>query len=140
MSRFAQRGRMLQEQLLSLATRWSAFRGLLLVDAAGLPLASTLRSRSLEERLAGLASLGIAFLNRATVDLAIGHAHVLHLTAQDRQLLLVPVERDTYLMAVAEADASPTDLERQLLATARDLLAVPDSDRENDETFEQGHM
>lgn len=121
---------MLQEHLLSVATRWSALRGLLLVDAEGLTLASTLRSRSVEERLAGLASLGIAFSSRAATDLATGPAHVLHLAARDRQLLLVPVHSDAYLMAVAEADASPVDLERQLLATARDLLAVPDSDLE----------
>ncbi len=128
MSRFAQRGRMLQEHLQSVVLRWHHLRGLLLVDATGLPLASTIHSRSLEESLAALASLGVGYLNRARDDLKTGHVHVLHLGAQDRQLFLVPVHEDNYLMAVAEADASPIDLERQLLATARDLLALPEAD------------
>lgn len=130
MSRFAHRGRLLQERLLAVTTRWRALRGLLLVDASGLPLASTLRSPSLEERLAALASLGIALSVRAGRDLATGSVHLLHLAAEDRQLLMVPVESDAFLMAIAEADANPVDLERQLLATARDLLALPEVGRD----------
>jgi len=128
MSRFAHRGLLLQELLQSVVVRWRTLRGLLLVDSTGLPLVSTLTSRSLEERLAALGSFGIEYLSRARDDLEIGEVHVLHLAAQDRQVFLVPVQSDAFLMAIAEADANPIDLERQLLATARDLLAIPEAD------------
>jgi predicted regulator of Ras-like GTPase activity (Roadblock/LC7/MglB family) len=128
MSTFAQRGLLLREHLLGVCLRWRGLRGLVLVDAAGLPLASTFKSRSLEERVAALASLGVGWIERARDELEIGPPQTLRLGAQDRQLFLVPVQPGVVLAAVAEADAGALDLERQLLATARDLLALPAGD------------
>ena len=128
MSRFAQRGLQLREQLEAVAVRWACLRGLLLVDAEGLPLASTFRSRSLEERVAALATLGIEFSRRARSDLDLGQIHLFHLAGLGRQLFLVPVEEDAHLIAVADPDASQIDVQRQLLATALNLLAVTERD------------
>jgi predicted regulator of Ras-like GTPase activity (Roadblock/LC7/MglB family) len=117
---------LLRERLRSVTARWHQIDGLLLVDASGLPLASTLESRALEERLAALASLAVGLVERAQCDLDLGTAHVLHLAAQDRQFFLVPVYDGLSLVAVAEAEASPGDITRQLMSTVRDLLALPD--------------
>jgi predicted regulator of Ras-like GTPase activity (Roadblock/LC7/MglB family) len=133
MSRFAQLGLRLEEHLLSVVVRWRGIRGLLLVDSEGLPLASTLRSRNLEERLAALATLALGWIDRAQDDLELGSAHVLHLAAQDRQLFLVPVPEGLALAALAEADANPTDIERLLLGTARDLLNLQEVKRQVEE-------
>ena len=124
MSRFAQRGLVLREQLEAVAVRWACLRGLLLVDGEGLPLASTFRSRALEERVAALATLGIDLSRRARSDLDLGQVQVLHLAGLGRQLFIVPLEEHAHLVAVADPDASQMDLQRQLLATALSLLAV----------------
>lgn len=125
MKRFAQCGLLLQEHLQQVAARWPNLLGILLVDSAGLAMASTVESLPLEERLAALAGSGIGYTLRAQQDLEIGSVQGLHLGGQDRQILLIPVLVDVYLVAIATADASPVDLERLLLATARDLLALP---------------
>ena len=122
MSRFVGRGQELGELLQGVVRRWRAIRCVLLVDDAGLPLASSLGSRGLEERLAALAVSARELMVRGQKDLEIGSIHHLHLAGQDRQMMFLPIDDRTLLAAIVEADANSSDVCRQLSATVRDLL------------------
>lgn len=133
MSRFAGRGLELQELLQAVVRRWRGIRSVVLVDGAGLPLASSLGSRALEERLAALAAGVADLMARGRTDLELGPVHHLHLAAQDRQLIFLPLDGEAMLAAVAEADANSADVCRQLAATARQMLAdSPEPDAPKD--------
>ncbi len=123
MSRFAGRGLELQELLQAVVRRWRGIRSVVLVDGAGLPLASSLGSRALEERLAALAAGISDLMVRSRQDLEVGAVHHLHLAGQDRQLIFLPVDGEAMLAAIVEADANSADVCRQLAATARHLLS-----------------
>lgn len=122
MSRFAGRGLELQEILQSVVRRWRPIRCLVLVDETGLPLASSLVSRSMEERLAAFVASARSLMLRGHADLRTGAVHLLHLASQDRQVVVIPVDAQTLLAAVLEADASVADVSRQLATTARCVL------------------
>jgi predicted regulator of Ras-like GTPase activity (Roadblock/LC7/MglB family) len=81
----------------------------------------------MEERLAAVAGLGASLVERAQDDLDLESVHVLHLGGQRRQLFLVPIQGGFTLVALADADANPADISRLLLATARDLLTLPET-------------
>lgn len=123
MSWFAGRGRELQGALRAVVRRWRGIRCLVLVDEAGLLLASSLASRGVEERLAAFAAVARALMVRGQQDLVTGGVHLLHLAGSDRQVMVLPVDRETMLAAVVEADAAAEDVVRQLAFTARSLLS-----------------
>lgn len=123
MSWFAGRGLELQETLQAVVRRWRSIRCLVLVDESGLPLASSLVSRAMEERLAAFVALARDLMVRGHTDLLTGSVHVLHLASQDRQVVVVPVDSQTLLAAVVEADAGAADVTRQLAVTARCILS-----------------
>jgi predicted regulator of Ras-like GTPase activity (Roadblock/LC7/MglB family) len=123
MSWFAGRGVELQETLRAVVRRWRAIRCLVLVDAAGLPLAASMASRALEERLAALAAASRDLMVRAHGDVETGPLHWVHIAGADRQILVLPIDHETLLAAVVEADASIHDVGRQLAGTARAMLA-----------------
>lgn len=124
MSRFVQCGQALTALLEETVACRHSLRGLLLVDSTGLPLASTIASSSLEERAAALASIGAGFVTRARADLEMGAPHLLRLASRDRQLVLVPVDAEVWLIALADAEGSAADIDSLLLALTRDLLAA----------------
>lgn len=132
MSWFAGRGLQLQAEMRSVVRRWRGIRSLVLVDSSGLPLASSLGSMALEERLAAPAAAARSLMVRSQDEVALGPIHCLHLSAQDRQIFCLPVDDETLLAAIVEADANAADIGRQLATTARRLLAdLPAPDDES---------
>ena len=124
MSRFVQHGQALAALLRETVDRRRNLRGLLMVDSTGLPLASTFSSTALEERAAALASIGATFVARARTDLSLGSTHLLRLSSRDGQLVLIPADTESWLIALAEGEGSGADLDILLLALVRDLLAI----------------
>lgn len=130
MSLFASRARLLADRLFAVSVRIQAIRGLVLVDASGLVLVSTLGSAGLEERLAALAGAMSSQMERARDEFQMGPLHHAHLAGRDRQIFLVPVHRDALLLAIVEADASAAMISTHLLATARELLELATAEDE----------
>lgn len=124
MTGFASLGRELSEALLELTLQVRTIRGLVLVDRHGLPLASTLHSPGLEEKLGALAVVMSAQADRAHHELQLGPLRTGQLSGRDRQLLWVPVSHELSLIALIEAGASAGDATLHLLALARDLLEL----------------
>ena len=118
------RARLLQDRLLSLVTRVLEIRGLMLVDRDGLPLVSTLGSRSLEEALAAFGAAAAAQMERAQTDFEMGPLYLLHLAGRDRQLFLTPLTRHFSLVAIADAGATSATVTLHLLGVCREILAV----------------
>ncbi|HRC84538.1 MAG TPA: roadblock/LC7 domain-containing protein [Thermoanaerobaculia bacterium] len=122
MSSFSSRARELREALFDLSTRVREIRGLMLVDQNGLVLVSTFHSAGLEEGLAALAGAFLVQMERAQGEFQMGPLYFLHLAGRDRQLLLVPVNRETALVAAVEAGAPAATIAVHLLAIARQIL------------------
>lgn len=111
----------LKDLLLSLTTRVREIRGLALIDGNGLPLVSTLKTGSLEERLAAFGGRMSHLLAAAREDFALGPVYLAQVTARDRQLFVAPLEGNVVLAAVADSTATPHTIAMHLLALARDL-------------------
>ena len=118
------RARLLQDRLLSLVTRVLEIRGLMLVDRDGLPLVSTLGSRSLEESLSAFGAAAVAQMERAQSDFDMGPLYLLHLAGRDRQIFLTPLTQEFSLLAIAEAGATSSTVTLHLLGMCREILAV----------------
>jgi len=122
MKSFASQGHRLQDRLSELTLRVREIRALMLVDRDGLVLVSTLHSHNLEESLAAAAASLHAQMKRAHDDFQMGPLRYLHIAGRDRQILVIPVDRDVALIAIADPTAHATGLVIHLLATAREIL------------------
>lgn len=124
MSRFASRGLVLEDLIHAWTLQVPALRGVALVDENGLVLVSTLQARGLEEGLSAFAATAAATLERARSDIGVGATVFLHLAGRDRQLLLVPVQRDISLLAFTDPAVTASSLVPHLLALARELAEL----------------
>lgn len=124
MTMFASRARLLQDRLLSLATRVREIRGLMLVDRNGLTLVSTVGSRGLEEGLAAFTGAVLTQMDRAQEEFQMGPLYLMHLAGRDRQVFVTPLTADVALMAVVEAGASAPTVTLHLLAITREILEL----------------
>jgi predicted regulator of Ras-like GTPase activity (Roadblock/LC7/MglB family) len=127
------RAKLLHDRLLSLAERVLEIRGLVLIDADGLPLVSTLHSRSLEESLAAFGAASVSQMERAQSDFEMGPLYLLHLAGRDRQLFVTPLTPEVTLLAIAEAGATASTVTLHLLGLCREILAVLQSKDDNEE-------
>jgi predicted regulator of Ras-like GTPase activity (Roadblock/LC7/MglB family) len=114
--------RLLEDRLLSLVTRVREIRGLVLLDADGLVLVSTLGSRSLEESLAAFAAGATTQMRRAQRDFEMGPLYLLHLAGRDRQLFMTPLTQQVSLVAVVEAGAAASSVALHLLGLCCEIL------------------
>jgi len=114
--------RALEDLLQEVVLHVREIRGILLVDADGLPLVSTLGARSFEDSLAAFTAAVDSLLARATADFQMGPLQHLRLAGRDRQILVTPVTRELSLLAVAEPGATPSTVEVHLVALARAIL------------------
>jgi predicted regulator of Ras-like GTPase activity (Roadblock/LC7/MglB family) len=120
----ASQARLLEDRLLSLVTRVREIRGLVLLDAEGLVLVSTLGSRSLEESLAGFAAGATTQMRRAQHDFEMGPLYLLHLAGRDRQIFMTPLTQQVSLIAVVEAGAAASSVALHLLGLCCEILGL----------------
>jgi len=120
----ASQARLLEDRLLSLVTRVQEIRGLMLIDSNGLPLVSTLGSRSLEESLAAFGAAATGQMARAREDLEMGPLYMLHLAGRDRQVFLTPLTSKVVLLAIVDAGAAASTVELHLLGMCCDILGL----------------
>lgn len=114
----------LQSLLDHVLVRVRDLRAIQLVDRDGLPLVSTLGAGALDEALGAIAG-GLLFqCDRARRECDTGPLHIVHLVARDRQIVLSPVTDEIVLIAIADAGATTTTLERHLFALSRDILSL----------------
>jgi predicted regulator of Ras-like GTPase activity (Roadblock/LC7/MglB family) len=118
------RARLLHDRLMSLVTRVVEIRGLVLVDRDGLPLVSTLSSRSLEEGMAAFAAVASEQMERAQTDFQMGPLYLMHLAGRDRQIFVTPLTPDVTLVAIVDAGATAATVNLHLLGMCREILAV----------------
>jgi len=118
------KARLLHDRLLSLTTRVTDVRGLVLVDRSGLPLVSTLHSRALEEALGAFGAVSLGQMQRAQADFEMGPLYLLHLAGRDRQVFVTPLTPDVTLIAIVDAGATASTVTLHLLGVCRDILAV----------------
>ena len=118
------RARLLHDRLMSLVTRVVEIRGLVLVDRDGLPLVSTLSSRSLEEGMAAFAAVASEQMERAQTDFQMGPLYLMHLAGRDRQIFVTPLTPEVTLVAIVDAGATAATVTLHLLGMCREILAV----------------
>jgi len=120
--------RLLEDRLLSLVTRVQEIRGLVLIDADGLPLVSTLNSRTLEESMAAFGAGAREQMRRAQADFDMGPLYMLHLAGRDRQIFMTPLTPQAALMAIVDAAAPSQTVALHLLGLCCDILSVIQSE------------
>ena len=118
------RARLLHDRLMSLVTRVVEIRGLVLVDRDGLPLVSTLSSRTLEEGMAAFAAVASEQMERAQTDFQMGPLYLMHLAGRDRQIFVTPLTPEVILVAIVDAGATAATVNLHLLGMCREILAV----------------
>jgi predicted regulator of Ras-like GTPase activity (Roadblock/LC7/MglB family) len=128
------RARLLHDRLMSLVARVVEIRGLVLVDRNGLPLVSTLGSRSLEEGLAAFAAVATEQMERAQTDFQMGPLYLMHLAGRDRQIFVTPLTPEVTLVAIVDAGATAATVNLHLLGMCREILAVLMSGEEESES------
>jgi predicted regulator of Ras-like GTPase activity (Roadblock/LC7/MglB family) len=121
---FTTKARALDECLITLVQRVKEIRGLILVDANGLPLVSTLRSPSLEEALGAFAGATMTHMKRAEGDFQMGPLYFMHIAGRDRQLFVTPVMEGIMLLAIVDAEATASSIALHMLAMTREILTV----------------
>ena len=118
------RARLLHDRLLSLTTRVTEIRGLVLIDPSGLPLVSTLHSHTLEDALGAWGAEASSQMVKAQEYFEMGPLYLLHLAGRDRQVFVTPLTPDVSLLAIAEAGATASTVTLHLLGLCREILAV----------------
>lgn len=122
MKQLATHARDFASLLAEAVARARAIHAIVLVDRDGLPMASTLGPGELEEGLGATTTDAVRWLRYATGLCSLGVTFRIHVVAQERQLFLIPVHGDVWLVALVEALASPETVTAHLQALARDIV------------------
>lgn len=103
--------------------RARSIHAIVLVDRDGLPMASTLGPGDLEDGLGATSTDAARWLRYASDLCSLGPTSRIHIAAQQRQLFLVPVHGEVWLIALCDSLASPELVTVHLLTLARDIVA-----------------
>jgi predicted regulator of Ras-like GTPase activity (Roadblock/LC7/MglB family) len=102
--------------------RARSIHAIVLVDRDGLPMASTLGPGELEDGLGATTTDAARWLRYATGLCSLGATFRIHVAAQERQLFLIPVHGDVWLVALCDAMVSQESATTHLLALAREIV------------------
>ncbi|MFN3414525.1 MAG: hypothetical protein ACK42L_10755 [Thermoanaerobaculum sp.] len=119
----------LAEELTAEKLRHLLVRGFVVIDENALAVASTLHNPVFEQQVCGLGGKALQFLKQAQKDLDLSQCLYVWLAGVERNLAVIPVAENLYLVAVCDAAASPATALVPLLSFSQRLtLRVLQSD------------